>query len=79
MLVLAGLQPLLTLCLCCPQLRYCWDSKLMRGLMSSVTETPEIVLARENAKRISDVCSYAHHLCHVTEASVLGLAEAASC
>ncbi|TMS09156.1 hypothetical protein E3U43_014703, partial [Larimichthys crocea] len=35
-------------------LRYCWDSKLMRGLMSSVAETPEIVLARENAKKISD-------------------------
>uniref|UniRef100_G3NA44 Uncharacterized protein n=1 Tax=Gasterosteus aculeatus TaxID=69293 RepID=G3NA44_GASAC len=37
-------------------LHYSWDSKLMRGLMSSVTETPELVLARENAKRISDVC-----------------------
>ena len=39
----------------CVQLRYTWDSKLMRGLMSSVTETPEIVLARENAKNFSDV------------------------
>uniref|UniRef100_A0A3Q2XZ05 SH3 domain-containing protein n=1 Tax=Hippocampus comes TaxID=109280 RepID=A0A3Q2XZ05_HIPCM len=36
-------------------MHYCWDSKLMRGLMSSVTETPEIVLARENTKKISDV------------------------
>uniref|UniRef100_A0A3B4VP58 Uncharacterized protein n=1 Tax=Seriola dumerili TaxID=41447 RepID=A0A3B4VP58_SERDU len=36
-------------------LRYSWDSKLMRGLMSSVAETPEIVLARENARKISDV------------------------
>ncbi|MEQ2313164.1 hypothetical protein AMECASPLE_038810 [Ameca splendens] len=36
-------------------LRYCWDSKVTRGLMASVTETPEIVLARENAKKFSDV------------------------
>uniref|UniRef100_A0A3Q2WJF0 Uncharacterized protein n=1 Tax=Haplochromis burtoni TaxID=8153 RepID=A0A3Q2WJF0_HAPBU len=28
---------------------------MMRNLTSSVTETPEIVLARENAKKISDV------------------------
>lgn len=42
------------------QLQYCWDSKLMRGLMSSVAETPEIILARENTKKISDVRTHSH-------------------
>ena len=37
----------------------------MRGLSSSATETPEIVLARENAKRISDVRK--HHVSSNTD------------
>ena len=70
MLSMSPSTPVLVVCICvcvcvsvfvyvcvwvCVQLRYTWDSKLMRGLMSSVTETPEIVLARENAKNFSDV------------------------
>ncbi|RXN14889.1 nebulette isoform X2 [Labeo rohita] len=37
------------------QLFYTWDSRLMKGLTSAVVDTPEIRLARENAKNISDV------------------------
>ncbi|KTG06522.1 hypothetical protein cypCar_00039826 [Cyprinus carpio] len=33
---------------------YTWDSWLMKGLMSSAADTPEIRLARENTKNISD-------------------------
>ena len=32
----------------------------MRSLKSSVSETPEIILARENTKRISDVGAHTH-------------------